>query len=172
MVRAAFDHHREVADLVDLIRASPQFVPELSLVARHDGQVVGHVMLSHADLVDELGDRHRILTLSPLSVAPALQRRGIGSALVPAGLAAADALGEHRRSPNGALPRPSSLRETGRLSMPACLAAAIRLTTAARAQSYGGAATTPSAMGRQSLSSTPASDNSSAGRRSTSSPTA
>ena len=71
VVRAAFDHQREVADLVDLIRASPQFVPELSLVARHDGQVVGHVMLSHAELVDELGERHRILTLSPLAVTPA-----------------------------------------------------------------------------------------------------
>jgi putative acetyltransferase len=94
VVRAAFDHHQSVADLVELIRASPQFVPELSLVARHDGQVVGHVMLSHADLVDEHGDRRRILTLSPLAVAPGVQRRGIGSALVPAGLAAADALGE------------------------------------------------------------------------------
>ncbi len=94
VVMAAFDHHKEVADLVDLIRASSQFVPELSLVARHDGQVVGHVMLSHAYLVDENGGRHRVLTLSPLAVAPAVQRRGIGSALVPAALAAADALGE------------------------------------------------------------------------------
>ena len=41
-------------------------------------------MLSHAELVDERGDRHRILTLSPLAVAPAPQGRGIGSALVPA----------------------------------------------------------------------------------------
>ena len=94
VVRAAFDTQPKVADLVDLIRASPQFVPELSLVARGDGEVVGHVMLSHAELVDELGDRRRILTLSPLAVSPAAQRRGIGSALVPAGLAAADAMGE------------------------------------------------------------------------------
>ena len=94
VVRAAFDTEPKVADLVDMIRASSQYVPELSLVARHDGEVVGHVMLSHADLVDELGERRRILTLSPLAVSPTVQRRGIGSALVPAGLAAADALGE------------------------------------------------------------------------------
>ena len=94
VVRAAFDHHQSVADLVELIRDSPQYVPELSIVARHQGVVVGHVMLSHAELVDERGDRHRILPLSPLAVAPALQGRGIGSALVPAGLAGAEALGE------------------------------------------------------------------------------
>jgi putative acetyltransferase len=51
-------------------------------------------MLSHAELVDEQGVRRRILELSPLAVAPAMQRRGIGCALVPAGLAAAEAMGE------------------------------------------------------------------------------
>jgi putative acetyltransferase len=94
VVRAAFDKHTSVADLVELIRESPEFVPGLSLIASHSGQVVGHVMLSHAELVDEHGVRRRILELSPLAVAPALQRRGIGSALVPAGLAAAEAMGE------------------------------------------------------------------------------
>jgi putative acetyltransferase len=93
VVREAFDR-QSVADLVDLIRESPEFVPELSLIASHSGEVVGHVMVSHAALVDELGVRRRILVLSPLAVAPARQRRGIGSALVPAALSAAEALGE------------------------------------------------------------------------------
>jgi putative acetyltransferase len=93
VVLAAFDRHSSVADLVDLIRESPEFVADLSLIASHSGEVVGHVMLSHADLLDEHGVRRQILELSPLAVAPALQRRGIGSALVPAGLAA-EAMGE------------------------------------------------------------------------------
>jgi len=94
VVLAAFEHDPSVADLVDLIRDSPGFVPELSLVACHEGEVVGHVMLSRAELVDEHGVGRWILTLSPLGVAPAEQRKGIGSALVRAGLAAAEGLGE------------------------------------------------------------------------------
>jgi putative acetyltransferase len=94
LVRAAFSHHESVADLVDLIRASPEFVPGLALVARERDAIVGFVLLSHADLIDEHDRRHRVLTLSPLAVLPAAQGRGVGSALVLAGLAAAEALGE------------------------------------------------------------------------------
>lgn len=94
VVRAAFSDHLEVSDLVELIRASPEYRPELALVARVSGEVAGFVMLSHAGLVDDAGERHRILTLSPLAVAPELQGRGIGSALVRAGLEAAERAGE------------------------------------------------------------------------------
>jgi putative acetyltransferase len=94
VVLAAFATQPEVVDLVELIRASPEYVPELALVARVDGAVAGFVMLSHAELVEESGERHRVLTLSPLAVAPAVQGRGIGSALVRAGLAEAERLGE------------------------------------------------------------------------------
>jgi putative acetyltransferase len=91
---AAFVDQPVVVDLVELIRASPEYVPELALVARVSEDVVGFVMLSHASLVSDAGERHRILTLSPLAVAPAWQGRGIGSALVRAGLDAAERLGE------------------------------------------------------------------------------
>jgi putative acetyltransferase len=93
VVRRAFSHHQSVADMVDLIRASPQYVPELALVARTNRDVVGFVMLSHAEVVEADGARHDVLTLSPLAVAPDHERQGIGSALVGAGLAAADAIG-------------------------------------------------------------------------------
>ena len=52
VVAAAFAHHPEVADLVELIRASPQYEPGLALVARRGREVVGHVMISHAELVE------------------------------------------------------------------------------------------------------------------------
>lgn len=93
VVRRAFHHHQAVAELVELIRASPQYVPELALVARIGGDVVGFVMLSHAEVVESGGSRHDVLTMSPLAVAPEHERQGIGSALVRAGLAAAEAYG-------------------------------------------------------------------------------
>jgi putative acetyltransferase len=82
VVAAAFRSDRE-ADLVDAIRTSPEYVPDLALVAEVDGIVVGHVMVSFTSL-DDGSTRHRIYHLSPLAVAPDHQRAGIGSALVDA----------------------------------------------------------------------------------------
>jgi putative acetyltransferase len=90
VVRAAFTHDPEVGHLPRLIRESEQYVAELELVARVGGAVVGHTMISHAALVDADGTRHDVLTLSPLSVAPAHQRQGIGGALVRQALALAE----------------------------------------------------------------------------------
>ena len=64
----------------------------ISLVAEREGAVVGHVLFSpvtgegEAQAWDALG-------LGPMAVAPVAQRRGIGSALVRAGLAACRAQG-------------------------------------------------------------------------------
>ncbi|MDX6474562.1 MAG: hypothetical protein QOH95_73 [Gaiellaceae bacterium] len=63
--------------------------PEVSLVFEEDGAVVGHVMLSRM-----LMGEHRPLQLSPLSVAPSHQNRGIGSALTREALRLADEAGE------------------------------------------------------------------------------
>jgi putative acetyltransferase len=90
VVDEAFAPDATVGPLVEAIRASPRFVPPLSLVAVLDGRVVGHVMLSHVDVVDDLGDHHEVLSLSPLSVSVPLQRQGIGGLLVTTALAAAD----------------------------------------------------------------------------------
>ena len=92
VVRLAFGGPVE-AELVRMIRASPNYVPELSLVAEEDGRIVGHVMLSYTELRDG-SKTHRVLTLSPVAVAPTAQRRGIGSALIKRALRLADERGE------------------------------------------------------------------------------
>ena len=92
LVAAAFGRDGE-AELVERIRASPEYVPEMALVAEVGGEVVGHVMVSHAVIRNDGGDR-RISMLSPVAVHPEHQRSGIGSALVRASLSVADSLGE------------------------------------------------------------------------------
>lgn len=82
VVAAAFGSAAEAA-LVERIRASDAYVPELALVAERDGRVVGHVMVSGALLRAADGD-HPIVMLSPLAVAPAHQGGGVGGTLVRA----------------------------------------------------------------------------------------
>ena len=86
--RPASDGRLE-ADLVDALRSDGDLVPECCLVAEVDGTVLGHVAVSRATVGGEAG----VLGLGPLGVRPDLQGSGIGSALVHATLAAADALG-------------------------------------------------------------------------------
>jgi putative acetyltransferase len=83
----------EVPRLVEQIRASPHFVVDWSLVAEVEGEVAGHVMVSFALLRDGVAERP-VAMLSPLAVAPRLQRRGIGGALVRAVTVRVDAAGE------------------------------------------------------------------------------
>jgi len=75
--------------LVDALRSDPGWIPALSLVAEVDRAVVGHGVCTRATI-----SGRPVLGLGPLSVDPARQRRGVGSALVHALLGAADALGE------------------------------------------------------------------------------
>jgi putative acetyltransferase len=79
------------AKIVDAIRKSDRFLPELSLVAVSEGQTRGHVISSYVDV--EPGAR-RALQVGPLAVFPSHQRRGIGSALMDETIRIADARGE------------------------------------------------------------------------------
>ena len=76
--------------LVDALRISDAWLPELSLVAEGtDGTVVGHVVCSRGwvDGVPALG-------LGPLGVHADQQLQGVGTALIHAVLGAADAVDE------------------------------------------------------------------------------
>ena len=77
------------ATLVGWLREDPGWVAELSLVAEADGEIVGHAVATRGTLAGRPA-----LGLGPVSVSPALQRDGVGSALMHAILGAADAMGE------------------------------------------------------------------------------
>lgn len=79
--RAAFETNLE-ADLVDALRETAE--PIVSLVADDKGSIVGHILFSPVTLSGHPG--LKIMGLAPMAVLPSAQRRGIGSALVHAGL--------------------------------------------------------------------------------------
>lgn len=92
VVESAFGS-KAVAEMVESIRTSSNYVPELSLVAQVSSKIVGYAMLSFADLVDG-SKRHQVLNLSPLAIAPEVQGRGVGTSLVKAALTRAGHRGD------------------------------------------------------------------------------
>ena len=80
---AAFDGSGE-ADVVDQLRAAcPNF---LSLVAKSEGSIVGHILFTPVQIVKDAGGLIEGMGLAPMAVLPDYQGRGIGSALVREGL--------------------------------------------------------------------------------------
>jgi putative acetyltransferase len=73
------------AKLVDLLRAADKAT--ISLIAEHEGQIVGHILFSPVTLTPPRPDL-KLLGLAPLAVLPAFQNQGIGAQLTLAGLAA------------------------------------------------------------------------------------
>jgi len=93
VVRAAFARHPdEVSLLVERIRASEHYVPELALIAEDASGVIGHVMLSFVAV--QGGSRPELLILTPMSVRPDRQRARVGSRLIEEVLRRAEAAGE------------------------------------------------------------------------------
>ena len=83
----AFDQPLE-GRIVDALRAHGAV--RLSLVAVVDGQVVGHILFSPVTAAGAAGGG---VGLGPMAVTPEQQRRGVGAALIDAGLARLRAAG-------------------------------------------------------------------------------
>ena len=63
-------------------RKSPNFIPELDFVMEEDGQLIGHVMFSKAELVLPDGTRKPSWTFGPISIHPDYKRKGYGLRLL------------------------------------------------------------------------------------------
>jgi putative acetyltransferase len=70
------------ADIVERLRTELSTV--VSLIAQQEGAIVGHILLSPVTLVEH--PELTMMGLAPMAVVPNHQRRGIGSALVRAGV--------------------------------------------------------------------------------------
>lgn len=75
-------------NLVERLRESSCFIPELSLVAELGNEIIGHILFTQV----KVGDTTQ-LALAPLTVAVKYQRQGIGGLLIQHGHKIAKSLG-------------------------------------------------------------------------------
>jgi putative acetyltransferase len=75
------------------LRKSSDFVSELDFVAEKDGQIVGQIAYTRGIVKGEGTNEEEVISFGPVSVLPALQKQGIGSALVTHTIALARDMG-------------------------------------------------------------------------------
>ena len=97
LTREAFwNHHVPGCDehyLAHVLRESACFLPELDFVAAREGEILGNIMYTRAKVLCDDGESFPALSFGPLSVLPAWQGKGVGSALVRDSLRRAGELG-------------------------------------------------------------------------------
>lgn len=81
---AAFEDKVAESVIVALARQRTDYDPELSIVAEFDEVVAGHALFSPTT-VRLMGSDVRAVLVAPVAVDPALQRSGVGAALMQAG---------------------------------------------------------------------------------------
>lgn len=89
----------DIVALIEEIRDSKYYIPELSFVAELDGKIVGHFLFSRFPLSKTPEGRHNgdeksdIVMLAPVSVHADYLRRGIGNAMIKMGIQKVKELG-------------------------------------------------------------------------------
>ncbi|ATN06161.1 GNAT family N-acetyltransferase [Chryseobacterium indologenes] len=74
------DHQEQF--LVEKLRVSDAFIPELSLVMEDDdGEIAGHILFTKIR-IENASESFESLALAPVSVKPDFQNQGIGSQLI------------------------------------------------------------------------------------------
>jgi putative acetyltransferase len=64
------------------LRNRHDFIPELDFVAEKGGQIVGNIVYSRGIIKNQQGAEKEVICFGPVSVLPAFQKQGIGSALI------------------------------------------------------------------------------------------
>lgn len=75
-----FSDHKEQF-LVERLRKSKAFIPELSIVAEIEGKIVGHILVTKLKIKNTTSE-FKSLALAPVSVLPEFQGKEIGSKLI------------------------------------------------------------------------------------------
>ncbi len=96
LIKKAFELER-ISDhkehlLVERLRNSKAFIPELSIVAETKGKIVGHILLTKLKIKNDQSEFDS-LALAPVSVLPEYQNKGIGGRLITKAHNKAKALG-------------------------------------------------------------------------------
>ena len=76
----SYSDHKEHL-LVERLRKSDAFIPELSIVAKKGNEIIGHILLTKI----KIKNKQMIfesLALAPVSVKPKYQKRGVGAGLI------------------------------------------------------------------------------------------
>lgn len=68
--------------LLHIMRDSPNFIKELDFVAVLDNQIIGNVVYMKSYIMADSGEKYEVLSLGPISVLPAFQRKGVGRLLI------------------------------------------------------------------------------------------
>lgn len=76
-----FSDHQEQF-LVERLRKSKSFIPELSLVAEMDNQIVGYILLTKIKIINVNFEETISLALAPVAVLKKYQGKGIGGKLI------------------------------------------------------------------------------------------
>ena len=79
--------------ILNKIRKSKSYIPELDLVAIKENQIIGHIISTKARVIDTVNMEHEVLCVGPISVLPEFQKRGVGTKLLNYSITEAENLG-------------------------------------------------------------------------------
>ena len=80
------------ARLVEKLRKTPEYVSNLSLVAKYNNEIIGHILF-YPLKINTGKKRCNSLALAPISVLPNFQHKGVGGRLINEGLEKAQKFG-------------------------------------------------------------------------------